>query len=156
MRRRCHAGAAGAGAAGAGLHLGGQARMLPVPPIPRDFWDIRMKRSILSLLTLAAVTVMLAACADDQPRFRVQNDIPDKKVNVQLKPSAGSTITINDVAGTTTTSYQNINEGSYVATVTVQSSNDAPSLSFSISNGNEKTLVVQNTSPVTIVIQDHE
>ncbi|MDT8324975.1 MAG: hypothetical protein RRA94_12745 [Bacteroidota bacterium] len=113
-----------------------------------------MKR-LLVLLPLLAILVLGTACSEEDPSVRVRNDL-DVKVNVQLKPDAGSTININDVEGGTATALSNIQEGWWTATASVQSSNAEPESRFEAKNDVNYTVVIRNTAPPTMEIQSED
>ncbi len=111
-----------------------------------------MKR-IASLLLVATILLGIASCTEDEPRLRVRNDYSEK-VNVQLKPSAGSTFNINDVGAGDESSFYNINEGAYEATASISGVSPSPKASFQINNGQQITLIITNTDPPEIQVKD--
>lgn len=99
--------------------------------------------------------VLLAACSEDAPSVRVRNDL-DVKVNVQLKPDVGSTININDVEGGVTTVLEDVNEGMWTASASVQSSSAEPEARFETKNNMNYTVVILNTSPPSMEVQSED
>lgn len=108
-----------------------------------------MKR--LSILLPLLALFLFTACSEEDPSVRVRNDL-DVKVNVQLKPDAGSTMNINDVEGGAATGFVNVQEGWWTATASVQSSNAEPEARFEVSNDMNYTVVIRNTQPPTMEI----
>jgi len=108
-----------------------------------------MKR--LSILLPVLAVLLFAACSEEDPGVRVRNDL-DVKVNVQLKPDAGSTMNINDVQGGDATAFMNFQEGWWTASASVQSSNAEPEARFEAKNDMNYTVVIRNTDPPTMEI----
>ena len=108
-----------------------------------------MKSFILAVCL--AIGMVLAGCSSDPPSVRVANQRATK-ANAQIKPVAGNTININDVAAGTTSGYTDIAEGKQDVTVTLQSESVAPTASFTAANNNNYTVVVLATTPPTLRI----
>lgn len=97
------------------------------------------------------LVLLVAACSEEDPSVRVRNDL-EVKVNVQLKPDAGSTMNINDVEGGSATALMNIQEGWWTASASVQSSSAEPEARFEAKNDVNYTVVIRNTAPPTMEI----
>ena len=110
-------------------------------------------KCIASLLLIVTILLGIGSCTEDQPRLRVRNDYSEK-ANVQVKPSAGNTININDVEAGTESSFINVNEGTYEATASISGVSPSPEKSFQINNGQQITLVITNTDPPEIQVKD--
>jgi hypothetical protein len=109
------------------------------------------KFTLLIILAVFASATLMTACSEDPPSINVRNDYK-AKVNVQLKPSAGNAININDVASGQTTSFMDVSEGVWSASATVQSSSEEPAATFTTSNDNNYTVVITNTEPPVMQI----
>jgi len=107
------------------------------------------KNCVSSLAVLFAVVLFLNACSEDPPSVRVRND-NSAKVNMQLKPAAGSSVNINDVAANTTSVFIDVAEGQWTATASIQGSSIPPPVSFIALNDYSYTLIVTNTNPPKI------
>ena len=99
--------------------------------------------------------VLFMACSEEDPSIRVRNDL-DKKANVQLKPSVGSTKNINDVAGGTTTVFHDVPDGEWTATASISSESVAPTATFRTENDMNYTVVIINAEPpsMEILVED--
>ncbi len=112
-------------------------------------------RRIFSIVPIALILLMVVACSEEDPSVRVRNDL-EVKVNVQLKPDAGSTMNINDVEGGTQTGLMTIQEGWWTASASVQSSSAEPEARFEAKNDMNYTIVIINTSPPTMEVQSED
>jgi hypothetical protein len=65
-------------------------------------------------------------------------------------------ITINEVAGGQTTSYQGITTGACVATAVIENEPVSPVLGFSAESAYNYTIVVANTTPPTLKISSEK
>ncbi|MCB2206641.1 hypothetical protein KQI65_18010 [bacterium] len=110
---------------------------------------------LYSLLTVLIAFTLLTACSDDDPSLRVRNDL-DVKVNVQLKPDAGNTINMNDIAGGSESGFMTVQDGWWTATASVQSSNAEPEARFEVKNNMNYTVVIVNTDPPEMQILSEE
>jgi len=91
----------------------------------------------------------LPGCSTEPPSLRVFNE-RSSKANLQIKPDAGNTFNINDLAGGTGTAYQDISTGGYVVTATIQDETVSPEVRFVASEDNNYTVVVVNSTPPTL------
>ncbi len=110
-----------------------------------------MKR-IFASMALCAVLLLAQGCSEEAPSLRIRNDY-SKKANVQLKPAAGNTININDVAPNTSTAYQDVSETTFTATASVQGENTAPTVTFGTKNDYRYTVVLTNTNPPELKVE---
>jgi hypothetical protein len=101
------------------------------------------------ILCAIFVVLGLLGCSTEPPSARIFNE-RSTKANIQLKPQAGNTININDVAGGATTAYQDIGTGAHVATATIQNESVSPTVAFDASEDNNYTIVVVNSTPPTL------
>ncbi len=100
-------------------------------------------KKLMLLFTIFASLLVLTGCKDEPPSIRVKNE-RQNKANVQIQRTNSNTINLNDVAGGTTTPYQDVAEGGKVATAVIQSEQVSPTISFSTSNDNNYTIVIVN------------
>ncbi|MFA6232800.1 MAG: hypothetical protein WC824_01260 [Bacteroidota bacterium] len=112
-----------------------------------------MRTSVIFSLLL--LVMLVAACSEENPSIRVRNNL-DVKANVQLKPVAGNTININDVQGNSTSGEVDVQEGSWIATATIQSSNADPSVTFNVENDVRYTVVIVNVDPPVLEVQSED
>jgi hypothetical protein len=101
------------------------------------------------VLCSIVVVLGLSGCSTEPPSARIFNE-RSTKANIQLKPQAGNTININDVAGGAATVYQDIGTGMHLATATIQNESVSPTVAFDASDGNNYTVVVVNSTPPTL------
>lgn len=107
-----------------------------------------MKKLFVILLALIISTV---ACSSKPPSVRVVNQ-RSTKANVQVKLENTNTININDVAGGTSTSYQEISEGSVLVTAVIQNESVSPTISFNASKDKNHSIVILNVNPPALKI----
>ncbi len=107
---------------------------------------------LFSLLTLA---VLLVACSEEDPSVRIQNDL-EVKANVQLKPDAGNTININDVAAGTTSAEVTVQEGRWTATASVQSKSGEYTVAFDVKNDVRYTVVIVNAETPVLEVRTED
>jgi hypothetical protein len=112
-----------------------------------------MRSTIVLSLCVVMLCAGLLGCSSDPPSVRVQNE-RTQKVNVQFKIGNYNTTNINDVEGGTVSAYRDVNEGVCVATATIQSENEAPTASINMSNDNNYTIVIVNSTPPTMRIDE--
>jgi hypothetical protein len=106
-------------------------------------------KKILSLITGLILVMAFIGCSEEEPSFRVYNE-RSTKANVQIKPSAGNTINVNDVEMGQTSLYQVIPEGSTEITAVIQGEAISPETIFKASNDYSYTIVIANTNPPTL------
>lgn len=107
------------------------------------------------MIALTLLLILTVACSEEDPSVRVRNEL-DAKANVQLKPDAGSTININDIAAGSTSAEVTVTEGRWVASATIQSSNEEPANAFDVKNDYRYTVVIKNVNPPVLEIQSEE
>lgn len=111
-----------------------------------------MESSMKNLLAFLLVLVLTTlACSSKPPSIRVSNQ-RSTKANVQVKLENQNTININDVAGGTTTSYQEISEGAVLVTAIIQNESVSPVISFNADRDKNHTIVVLTSTPPTLRI----
>lgn len=105
------------------------------------------------LVILAAVILFLfAACSQESPRVKVQNQ-NSQIVDVALKPPSGSTININDVSGGSQTSYIEVPSSNYEVDVNIENVSSKITTHFHADKDNSYTIVVSNTTPPTVIVR---
>lgn len=114
--------------------------------------DEKQMKSISRVLMIGLLALAFTACSEEDPTIRIKNDL-DVKVNVQLKPDAGSTININDVAAGTISDMVTVQEGGWSASASVQSSSAEPSAVFVAENDMEYTLVIKDENGPMMEVQ---
>jgi hypothetical protein len=117
--------------------------------------EIYMSRQRWIVLFTLLLLVGLSGCSSDPPSMRIFNERASK-ANLQIKPDAGNTFNINDVAGGTGTAYQDISAGGYAATATIQNETVSPEVHFVASENNNYTIVVVNSTPPTLRVDTSE
>lgn len=105
------------------------------------------------LLLIIGLFLILTACSSEPPSIRVINR-RTTKANVQVKPTSGNTININDVAAGQTSSYQDISEGYCQATATLQSESASPYLYFTVIKGRKYSIVILEGLTPSLRIDD--
>ena len=103
----------------------------------------------LAVLFALPILVGVLGCSNEPPSLRIFNE-RSSKGNLQVKPDAGNTFNINDIAGGTGTAYQDISTGGYVVTATIQNETASPEVRFVASEDNNYTVVVVNSTPPTL------
>ena len=112
-------------------------------------------KQVLTIVALFVVLILAQGCSEEAPSLRIRNDYA-KKANVQLKPAAGNTININDVAPNTSTAYLDVSETTFTATASVQGESSAPTVTFGTKNDYRYTVVLTNTNPPELKIESEE
>ena len=113
-----------------------------------------MKHGI-AVLCLLSILFLAQGCSEEAPSLRVRNDF-SKKVNVQCKPAAGATLNINDVAGGTSSVFQDVAETTFSASASVQGESSAPTAVFTTKNKYRYTIVITNTVPPEMKVETEE
>ena len=110
-----------------------------------------------SLLKLGVLILGLGimGCSSDPPSVRIMNE-RTTKANVQLKVGTDNTININDVEGGKASAYQDVSEGTFVATATIQSESVSPTTSFNTEKDMNYTVVVVNSTPPTLRVDSED
>jgi len=114
-----------------------------------------MSRKRWMVLFTLLLLVGLSGCANDPPSMRIFNE-RSSKANLQIKPDAGNTFNINDVPGGAGTAYQDISEGGYLVTATIQNETVSPEVRFVASENNNYTVVVMNSTPPALRVDATE
>ncbi len=109
-----------------------------------------MKRIAAYIVGLAFFATFIG-CSEEPLSVRVHNQ-RSTKANVQIKPSSGSTINLNDVAPGQATNYQNISEGRCEATASIQNESVSPTTTFTAANDYNYTVVIVSGNPPTLRI----
>lgn len=104
--------------------------------------------------TLAAVaTIMLClslfGCSKDKPKVRVNNQ-RSEITDVQLKRQSGNTYNINDVGGSSTTGYIEVDVSTYEVDVKPENVSGNATTFFTAEEDKLYTIVVLNTNPPTV------
>lgn len=110
-----------------------------------------MKKFTLIVLGFFLIIFFSSCGSKADPQYRVTNQRIDK-ANVQIKTSGGNTININGVNAGETTAYSSVAEGSTEVTVVIQNQTVAPTTSFYAYKDNKYTIVILDTSPPTLRI----
>ncbi len=108
-----------------------------------------MKRIIIFI---AVIFVSIVACSKELPRVRVQNQ-HSQVVDVALKPPSGSTININDVSGSSQTSYIEVPPSNYEVDVNIENISSKITTHFLAEEDKSYTIVVENTSPPVVKVR---
>ncbi len=109
----------------------------------------------LKIFMMMFIAVFVTACSEEDPSVRVRNDL-DVKANVQLKPTAGNTININDVLANTTSAEVTVQEGNWIATASIQSVSSDPTVTFEVQNDYRYTVVIVNADPPVLQVLSEE
>jgi len=109
----------------------------------------------ITLLSVILLTVALAACSEENPSFRVRNDLSNK-INVQVKPDVGNTLNLNDVDGGASTGFITISKGGNTVKASIQGESEEPSIEFTAEMDYNYTAVVHNTDPPVMSIESEE
>lgn len=97
-----------------------------------------LRRSVCALLALVG---LISCSGNSRPTVRVRNERATK-ANVQFKDASGNTTNINDVSGGSTSSYSDIDTGTYTVTAGIQNEAVSPTTTFSALSSESYTLVV--------------
>ena len=103
-----------------------------------------------SLLLLAA----LLACSSSAPTVQVRNERATK-ANVQFKDASANTTNINDVAGGSTTAYQEVSAGAYTVTAVIQNEGVSPTTTFTAMADGSYTVVILAGATPTLRVDSH-
>jgi hypothetical protein len=112
-----------------------------------------MSSKAVLTFAIALVLIGVLGCSKDPPSVRVFNERPSK-ANVQFKFPSGNTININDVASGAASPYQDIVTGPSAVTATIQSESVSPRVDFNASENNNYTIVVVNSTPPTLRVDE--
>jgi hypothetical protein len=107
-------------------------------------------KTLTKLISVTILIIAFIACSDEPPSFRVKNEHTNK-ANVQIKTVA-NTYNINDVQPGTVTGYREVTKGLVQITAEIQNVTDEPEGSFNAEDNKNYTIVIRNTTPVSIII----